>query len=63
MERFIYACNRISEEAFHDRCLGKFQLQKKVYRGIREDFGLSAQLTIRAVSKVVESYKTDLANI
>lgn len=63
MERFNQACDKVSAIAFRDHCFSKFLLQKFVYHGIREEFGLSAQLTIRCISKVVESYKTDFTNI
>jgi IS605 OrfB family transposase len=59
MERFNLACDWIAEAAFRDRCANKVVLQKSVYYPVRERFGLSAQLTIRAISKVVEAYKRD----
>ena len=57
MKRFNYACNYISEIAFDLKCANKIKLQKLVYYDVREKFKLSAQLTIRAISKVVEAYK------
>lgn len=59
MQRFNAACDTIAETAFRERCANKVALQKLVYYDIRRDFGLSAQLTIRAISKVVEAYKRD----
>jgi len=59
MERFTEACNSIAETAFQNRVANKYALQKLIYRQIREKYGLSAQLTIRAISKVVEAYKRD----
>jgi len=59
MERFNEACNSIAETAFKNRVANKYALQKLIYRQIREKYGLSAQLTIRAISKVVEAYKRD----
>ena len=59
MHRFNAACDAIAETAFQERCANKVALQKLVYYDIRRDFGLSAQLTIRAISKVVEAYKRD----
>src|SRR5262249_9478370 len=35
------------------------ELQKLVYYDIRQRFGLSAQMTIRAIAKVSEAYKRD----
>lgn len=59
MVRFNEACNAIASIAFRERCANKVSLQKLVYYDIRRDFGLSAQLTIRAIGKVVEAYKRD----
>lgn len=59
MERFNEACNYISEVAWLNRSFGKIGLQKILYYEIRERFGLSAQMVVRAVGKVSESYKID----
>ncbi len=59
MERFNAACNAIAEVAFRERTANKIRLQKLVYHDIRERFGLSAQMTVRAISKVAEAYKRD----
>ena len=61
MERFNAACNAIAGVAFRERVASKFKLQKLVYYDIRRDFGLSAQLTIRAIAKVSDAYKRDKA--
>lgn len=57
METFNNACNEISDVAFEQRTANKVKLQKLVYYNIRRKYGLSAQLTIRAISKVAEAYK------
>jgi IS605 OrfB family transposase len=59
MESFNKACNHISEFAYNNRVFSKFKLQKHLYYEIREKFSLSSQLAIRALAKVVESYKVD----
>jgi IS605 OrfB family transposase len=59
MERFNAACNAIADVAFRHRIANKIRLQPLVYRDIRARFGLSAQHTVRAISKVVEAYKRD----
>lgn len=59
MQVFNEACNAIAEVAFREKCASKFALQKLVYEDVRKQFGLSAQLTIRAIAKVVEAYKRD----
>jgi putative transposase len=49
----------IAEHAYAQRCASKFQLQKQLYYEVRQRFGLSAQLAIRAIAKAVEAYKRD----
>lgn len=57
MERFNAACDALAAVAFDHRCANKVELQKLAYYRIREEFGLSAQMTIRAIAKVCEAYK------
>jgi putative transposase len=59
MHRFNEACNAIAEVAFEMHKANKVEIHKAVYYNIRERFGLSSQLTVRAISKVVEAYKRD----
>src|SRR6266700_2340065 len=59
LECFNAACNAIAQVAFRERLANKFALQKIVYYSIRERLGLSSQMTIRAIAKVVEAYKRD----
>jgi putative transposase len=61
MERFNSACNVIAEIASREHTANKVKLQQFVYHQIRADFGLSSQLTIRAIAKVCEAYKRDLS--
>src|SRR3989449_3344719 len=56
---FNEACKTIADVAFAEQLANKFELQKLVYADIRKQYGLSSQLTIRAISKVVDSYKRD----
>jgi IS605 OrfB family transposase len=58
-EAFNAACNAIAEVAFAGHSANKMELQKLVYYDIRQRFGLSAQMTIRAIAKVAEAYKRD----
>lgn len=53
------ACNYISSIAWDNQVFRKFALQKLCYNTVRERFGLSAQLTIRALAKVADAYKHD----
>jgi putative transposase len=53
------ACDYISTVAWQRRTFGKFALQKLCYQDVREQFGLSAQMVIRALAKVGDAYKLD----
>jgi predicted transposase len=53
------ACNYAGEVAFKTKTGNKFALQKLVYGTLRMDYGLPAQLAIRAISKPVDAYKRD----
>lgn len=53
------ACNYISQVAYSTGIFGKFALQKICYTAVREQFGLSAQMVIRALAKVGDAYKLD----
>jgi len=59
MHQFNAACNYIAKTAFERRCANKIELQKIVYYPARDQFGISAQMAVRAISKVVEAYKRD----
>jgi putative transposase len=53
------ACNHAGGVAFKTKTGNKFELQKMVYGTLRADYGLPAQLAIRAISKTVDAYKRD----
>ena len=53
------ACNYISGVAWQTRTFSKFALQKVCYQGVRDTFGLSAQMVVRALAKVGDAYKRD----
>ena len=59
MERFNEACNYVSNIAFSKGVLTQVALQSIVYYDVREKFDLSAQMTIRCIGKVTESYKAE----
>jgi len=52
-------CDYISQVAGEMQTFGKFALQKLCYQYVRETFGLSAQMVIRALAKVGDAYKLD----
>ena len=56
MEQFNAACNFISHFAFNNQIFSKIKLQREIYYYTREKFNLSAQMVIRAIGKVAESY-------
>jgi putative transposase len=51
------ACNYISEKAWEHKRFSRVPLHKLVYYDTREKFDLSAQVVVRCISKVVDSYK------
>lgn len=53
------AANAISGIAWEKRTFNKFGLQKLVYYDIKDRFGLTAQMVVRCISKVADSYKLD----
>ncbi|MBC8159573.1 MAG: IS200/IS605 family element transposase accessory protein TnpB [Roseiflexaceae bacterium] len=53
------ACDFISAVAWNTHTFGKFALQKLCYQDVRAQFGLSAQMTVRALAKVGDAYKLD----
>lgn len=53
------ACNEISNAAFTKRLYNQFKLHKDVYYRIKNSFNLSAQMIVRCISKVTDSYKID----
>lgn len=59
LERANAACDWLGAVAWRERVFGKFALQKLCYGEVRSTFGLSAQLTIRALAKVADAYKLD----
>ncbi len=52
VNQFANACNHALQVARRDNLWNKFGLQKVVYAELRERFGLSANLAIRAIARV-----------
>ena len=59
MEHFNAACNAIAATAFREHTASQVKLHHLMYREARATFGLSAQMAVRAIGKVVEVYKRD----
>jgi IS605 OrfB family transposase len=59
----VHACNaattRAAEVAFEHQTANKMQLQALCYTSLRKQFGLSAQMAIRAIAKACAAYKRD----
>ena len=53
------ACNDISQQAWDAETFQQYPLHHLVYHDIRERYSLSAQMTVRAIGKVVDAYKLD----
>jgi IS605 OrfB family transposase len=53
------ACKHISEKAWTDKVFGQYNLQKLLYKIIKETFSLTAQVVIQCIIKVVDAYKLD----
>jgi len=51
------ACHWISQEAFENKIFKQFNLHKLVYHSAKDRFNLSAQMLVRAIAKVADSYK------
>jgi putative transposase len=59
LEAFNAGCQYAADVAYEKRCANKVALQPLVYGSLRERFGLSSQMAIRAIAKAVEAYKRD----
>ncbi|MDQ1318600.1 MAG: putative transposase [Candidatus Poribacteria bacterium] len=59
MQRFNSACDYISNIAFENKAFGQIRLHKLTYYEVRDKFGLASQMAVRAIGKVVESYKVE----
>lgn len=62
MHAFNAACNHVSAVAWETKTFGKVGLQKICYYDIRDKFSLSAQMAVRVMGKVSESYKVNKKN-
>lgn len=57
LEKANEAANWISEQAFQHKIFKQFHLHKIVYKETKERFNLTAQMVVRLISKVADSYK------
>jgi IS605 OrfB family transposase len=59
LRAFNSACSWLAEKAFALKSANKIALQQMHYAEIRANFGLSAQMTVRAIAQSCEAYKRD----
>ena len=59
LEQANAACNAISRVAWEQQTFGKYTLQQLTYQRIKSEYGLSAQMVIRCLAKVGDSYTLD----
>jgi putative transposase len=59
MERFNEAATFAAKVGFEAGVFAQPSIHKRAYREIRERFGLSAQMAVRAIGKAVECFKRD----
>jgi putative transposase len=53
------ACNDISQQAWASQTFQQYPLHHLAYHAVRERYGLSAQMAVRAIAKVADAYKLD----
>jgi putative transposase len=58
-ERFNEAASFAAEQGFAAKRFGQVNIHRLAYTAIRERFGLSAQMTVRAIAKAVEAFRRD----
>src|SRR5689334_11102407 len=59
MEHFNAAASFAATVAFEAKVFSLPGIQKRCYRQIRDEFGLSAQMAVRAIGKAVEAFRRD----
>jgi len=59
METANSACNEISDTAWKTGAFRQYDLHRECYKTIRDKFPLSAQVVVRCIGKVSDSYKKD----
>ena len=62
MEVYRQACNYVSGHIFQTHDLKMISLHNALYRTLREQFGLKAQMTQSVLKTVIARYRTILEN-
>ncbi len=56
MEAANQAANYVSDVAWQQKTFGRVPVHRLTYYAVREQFGLSAQMAVRVIGKVVDAY-------
>jgi IS605 OrfB family transposase len=59
VEAFNKGVQLVADVAFEQRIANKVELHHQLYARLRSEFGLSAQMAVRAIGKAVEAYRRD----
>jgi IS605 OrfB family transposase len=59
MRAFNAGASSAAEVGFRDHVFTQLSIHKRCYRELRNRFGLSAQMAVRAIGKAVETFKRD----
>jgi IS605 OrfB family transposase len=59
LEQANAACQFVSNTAWETKTFRQYDLHHKCYRLVRDQFGLSAQMAVRAIAKVAHTYQLD----
>jgi putative transposase len=59
MHAFNAAASYAAEVGFRDHVFTQQSIHRRCYRALRDRFGLSAQMAVRAIGKAVETFKRD----
>ena len=59
LEQANAACRFVSDTAWETKTFRQYDLHHQCYQAVREQFGLSAQVAVRAIAKVADAYKLD----
>ena len=59
MRAFNAAASYAAQVGFHDHVFTQQSIHERCYRELRDRFGLSAQMAVRAIGKAVETFKRD----
>lgn len=59
LERANAAANAVSQIAWEEQVFGQYKLQRICYHDIKRRFNVAAQVVIRTLAKVADSYKLD----